>query len=164
MEWAIPRFRVLRREPSKGSLVGQVTTERVCEEIWIGDRYIGYLIIEDALIEGRWHRVEEGWSFIAGSFEALPSKLPQECSVLDGYWGQRAELVLMTAPVEWVWTAWTDADDHEHCSICWATIYTGAPDYLLHPSTGAACCVPCYDAYVVPRDLSFIEPRGSEAS
>lgn len=164
MEWAIPRFRVLRHEPSTGLLVGQVTAERVFKETWVGDRYIGYLLVDDSLVEGRWHRAEDGWGFSPKGAGALLPSPPEECAILDGYWGERAELVLATEPREWVRAVWTDADDHEHCGVCWATIYTDAPDYLIHASRGAACCVACYDTYVVPRDLGFIEPHGSETS
>jgi hypothetical protein len=110
---------------------------------------------------------------------------------LDGYWGERAELVF-DRKREWVCTTFKSVDaiefivdgkrmrsvlgqspiagaedvrrvadgwDHEHCAICWETIGS----YECEENTGFKdqnnewVCKRCYESYVVPKKLTFIE-------
>jgi len=77
-----------------------------------------------------------------------------EFDVLDGYWGDRAALVLDSC-LAWVPDEWTQADDHDHCAICWAHIYVTENRDHFASSTGKRVCAACYD-YVRSRSLDFI--------
>lgn len=85
--------------------------------------------------------------------------------VLDGYWGDRADLVLDTSLI-WNRHQWTDAADHDHCAICWATISTQekSEHFAARYPEGRRdrVCAPCYHNYVSKRALGFIPGAASD--
>ena len=136
-----------------GSPVGSVSFLAVGKETWVGDRHIGYLKLPDALVCGRWHTHDRCWQYapdVAATFS-----VGDTFSVLDGYWGERV-LIATDPTLDWPPAVWTDANDHDHCSICWATISTAAePHYYTNPTPDSVCAT-CYRQYVSQRDISFV--------
>ena len=163
---------------------------------WIGERWIAYIMLSsETLLEGRFVSVDvqqRTARFILNKKEDISYLRPGfEYEYLDGYWGERAELVLDRSRV-WSLTAFKSLDavefivegtrirgmwgqepmanaesvhrveggwDHEHCSICWETIgpYEGEENTGYRNQSGEWVCVRCYQSYVVPKKLDFIE-------
>jgi len=162
MELVFPRFHSSRREPETGLLVGRVSALQVFRETWIGDRYIGYLLHGGHLLGGRWHRVDGAWGFLPRERTSVVPLPPSEFEVLGSYWGERADLVLGTLPDQWSEETWSDPKEHGHCGICWETINSsGEQRYRRNAVSNDVCCIGCYESYVVPRSLGFIQPFGS---
>ena len=125
-------------------------------ETWVADQYLGFLKHGDSLFPGRWHSAGENWKFAldkSQTNEALPAS--DEFQILDGYWGERVELVLNTN-VAWQPERWEVQDDHDHCAICWATISSIENQTHFAASTGERVCNACYEGYVRTRALTFI--------
>ena len=136
-----------------GSPVGAIDVLTVGKETWVGDRYIGYLKRSDSLVFGRWHAHDRGWQFspnVAHSFT-----VGDNFSVIDGYWGERV-LIATDPTLKWSPSVWTDATDHDHCSICWATISTLAEPNYYQNATPDSVCAACYRKHVSQRDISFV--------
>ena len=91
-----PCFRVAQNPLSEPSeVLGFVTATTYGQERWVGDGWIGYLMVDMKLIPGRWHLRGDLWGFAPqnpGAVQALSAD--SEWTILDGYWGGRAELVL----------------------------------------------------------------------
>ena len=76
-------------------LVGSLTRTTHGREDWVGDEWIGFLKSDAKLVAGRWHRRGDLWEFVPEDPDHLKALVAQpEWEVLDGYWGERAELVL----------------------------------------------------------------------
>ena len=147
-----PTFSVAEVD-ANGAPLGSVDIVSVGKETWVGDRYLGYLKLKDSLIPGRWHNHDAGWRFAP---DEPATFLPgHNYSVLDGYWGERA-LIATDASLTWSTDAWTDINDHDHCSICWATISTIAESNYYQSSANDRVCSACYRNYVSQRDISFV--------
>jgi hypothetical protein len=91
-----PVFRVAEGGAGgQAGVVGTVTRTTHGRENWIGDEWIGFLKAGAKLVAGRWHRRGDLWQFAPESQDDLDAILAQsEWEVLDGYWGERAEVVL----------------------------------------------------------------------
>lgn len=203
-----PVFRVREAVPNQGrGAVGTVTETTPRRENWIGDNWIGFLKSDAKLIAGRWHRRGDLWEFAPEDANNLDVVLEQpEWEVLDGYWGERAEIVLdptrgwhrarftatdaiRTHGPDGVWLRpVTDADagspatvaraypasptdaeddtasaevveaawDHEHCTICWATLGRGGQVEGFVSEQRTWVCERCYIDFVEQRSLAFI--------
>ena len=153
-----PRFHIIRRDVDE--VLGSLTATTHGSETWVGDGQIGYLMSDGKFIFGRWRSREALWSFVPddqGVVDVLPPDT--EWVVLDGYWGERAELVF-DANRPWQ-KALHQQSDHNHCAICWQTLGQDgqAEGYVSHDATWICCG--CYESFVVPRSLDFI-PRPNE--
>jgi hypothetical protein len=160
---ALPRFHVqeIARQGASVILRGTVSSTGVGQETWIGDRYLGYLKRGDFLAPGRWHAAPGGWDFTLEREEDLGEiNGARDMEVLDGYWGERAELVLDTGIV-WKADRWTTPGDHDHCAICWATIADRDNADHFVATTGARVCCACHRDHVGRRGLGFIHPYGT---
>ena len=153
-----PTFNVIERRANDDgvSLFGTVSSTQFGNATWIGDRYLGFLKHGDVLIHGRWHMHGERWQFRVDASETN-EQVPAGnlFQILDGYWGQRAKLVL-DRNIVWRPEQWQDQDDHDHCAICWATISSSGNQAHFAAPTGERVCNACYDAYVHTRALAFI--------
>ena len=150
----LPTFKVIERHSDE--IVGSVSSTQLGDETWVADRYLGYLKQGDSLFFGRWHAAGQDWKFTLDKSETnedLPAS--DEFQILDGYWGERAELVLNTN-LDWQPDRWEIQNDHDHCAICWATISTIENQTHFCASTGQCVCNACYDSYVRTRALTFI--------
>ena len=179
----MPTFTVLHVDVDNGRLLGTVSTS--CH--WDGSGLeSGDLHIGEAIIEGRWTRRADLWIFQPvrrvisereGTVEVMPSpeSLPplgsnREFDVWDGYWGERAELVL-DRTLKWEARHWTaedqEAHDHRHCIFCWANIdgHVDAENcFQDFFDCGYPACPPCYRRFVEPRSLDFTPIGGPDGS
>lgn len=92
-----PVFRVGERAVREGTgVIGTVTRTTHGREDWVGDGWIGFLKTGARMIAGRWHRrPDDLWEFAPNNPVHLDAVWSQrEWEVLDGYWGERAQIVL----------------------------------------------------------------------
>jgi hypothetical protein len=152
-------------------------------ENWVSDHWLGVLVRDKQAVAGRWKASPEGWVFLLEDSAALGAFEPgARWDVLDGYWGERAEIVL-DASRRWHETTFAPSDavefrgggtrwqmsaadvagggvveggwDHEHCAICWETIDADRPEaYFSEPNKWV--CKECFEAFVRQRSLGFI--------
>jgi hypothetical protein len=154
-----PRFHIIRRDA--GEILGSVTSTTFGTETWVRDECLGCLMAEERFIFGRWHKGgyarRNFWAFVPDDPAVIERLLPDtEWAILDGYWGERAELVLDTTR-KWQRSLYDDSD-HDHCAICWQTLGQGGqPDGYVSEDATWICCR-CYESFVAPRSLDFI-PR-----
>lgn len=150
-----PRFLIIRRDADEA--FGSVTATTYGREIWVADGYIGSLMADEKLVFGRWNSRGDSWAFIPDDSGVIEILRPDtEWVVLDGYWGERAQLVL-DANRQWQKGSY-QGSDHNHCAICWETLGQGGQQdgYISQDTTWI--CSRCYQSYVQPRSLKFI-PR-----
>jgi len=150
-----PRFHIIRRDA--GEVLGSLTATTYGSEAWVGDGHIGYLMADDKFIFGRWHKRGDSWAFIPDDSRVIEILHPDaDWVVLDGYWGERAELVF-DANRKWQKALYQESD-HNHCAICWQTLGQGGqPQGYVSKDTTWICCG-CYESFVAPRSLDFIPP------
>ena len=147
-----PTFTVTELLPD-GSPAGTVDFLTIGESTWVGDRARGYLKLADSLISGRWHTHDRGWRFVAD--DPVTFSAGNTFPVIDCYWGERV-LIATDRTLEWSPAVWTDANDHDHCSICWATISTLVESNYYKSQTIDSVCEFCYGKHVSQRDISFV--------
>lgn len=155
---------------------------------WIGDHHVACLITDAGHFSwGRWHDIDQSsrQSRFAPDNPAELAKLQvgRSYPLLDGYWGERAELVLNVALVwrereyaaqDAVWcersrtlrpysgevpeggTLIKGGWDHEHCEICWETISQQTAPAAVFAEPNHWICKSCFQQFVVPRSLGFI--------
>ncbi len=182
-----PRFEVTEERSEPRAVFGCVSTTAYGRETWIGDGWIGYLMHGVTLIRGRWHRRGELWAFAPDSPGVTDAIRDQRgWSVLDSYWGERAELVLdryrewhrarfePTDAIQFkgtggVWlrqATGSAADggevvegawDHEHCEICWETLCPGGQAEGYVSPSHTWVCERCYSDFIARASLDFIQ-------
>jgi hypothetical protein len=182
-----PKFRVLEiEEGDEVTLLGSLTTTEYGSKTWISDGWFGFLLRDSEVSPGTWRAHDQQWVFVLESRQALDlfKKSAAQWDVLDGYWGERAEIVLDTTR-QWHKMLFQTSDavefrgeksrtrvraeaakaeegklikggwDHEHCAIQWETIDEDQPEaYFSEPDTWV--CEECFNRFVRPRSLRFI--------
>ena len=141
----------------KTHLVGQVSTEVYGGRNWIGEGWIGYIGRDgEPPVEGRWYQENDRWRFVSANPKTSKFEVGEQLQLYDGYWGERAYIVL--APLTWTEARFEAKEqwDHDHCGICWAAIDTRAPR-CFRSSERDVICPNCYDLYVQFQSLAFIE-------
>jgi hypothetical protein len=181
---ALPRFQVVQSELTR--VLGLVTATTYGRSTWVSDRWTGYLMEDMSLILGRWSDGADLWKFTPTSKDNVQVILGRnEWSILDAYWGERAEIVLdlhrhwhkarfrlmdairfrrkgsivMTKAEESEVAGAELVDggwDHEHCKICWDTLGQGGEEEGYLREDGIWVCRRCYDTFVEPHSLDFI--------
>jgi len=166
----LPKFRVetVSQEDIQTVIVGKVNRWK-----WIGEKHYAYLVLnKNILIEGRFRNVDEKTfkaTFIPESPVEREKIQPKKTyPYLDGYWGERVQLVLDNS------LSWTKADftisrrrdgskksikegwDHEHCDICWATISLHENISYMKSSNDDIVCLECFEKYVEKQCIDFI--------
>jgi hypothetical protein len=139
-------------------IVGNVSAQVYMGQNWIGERWIGYIGRDgEPPVEGRWVQEGERWRFVSENPRTSKFKVGEPLRLYDGYWGERAYIVL--APMNWTEARFEAKKqwDHDHCGICWATIDADAPRHY-RSSERDVICADCYGRYVQLRSLAFIEP------
>jgi hypothetical protein len=150
-----PRFHIIRL--GRNEVLGSVTATTYGRETWVEDGFIGCLMGGSTFVFGRWNNRGDSWAFIPDASGLLEILSPDtEWMVLDGYWGERAELVL-DASRQWQ-NATCEGSDHDHCAICWETLGQGGQPNGYVSKDATWICSRCYHSYVQPQSLEFI-PR-----
>jgi hypothetical protein len=146
-----PLFRI--RANASGEVVGAVTSTTFGKETWVDDGFLGYLMKDECLISGRWHKRGDSWGFVPHHKDVVETLRPDsEWQIIDWYWGERTALVLDSKRI-WI-KAEYKGQDHDHCAICWESIGAGGEGYVDDGATWV--CGQCHDSYVRTRSLGFI--------
>ena len=147
----------------KVELAGSVSAEIYLGQNWIGERWIGYIgRVGMPPVRGRWFSDGDRWRFITDERRSLDFHPDEPLQLYDGYWGERAYIVL--APMIWTEEQFVAKKDwdHDHCGICWGTIHSDAPKHF-RGSDRDIVCPDCYERYVVTRCLEFIQPTPNKS-
>lgn len=165
-----PEFRSASEQDSEDAVLGTVSATNYGDQVWIDDRHWGFLLADTVIIYGRWRARGDLWAFAPEkpSHVALILSRPQ-WQVLEGYWGERAEVVLDETR-KWQRKRFGSVEaapgyeDHEHCAIDWEVLGPDgqAEGYFNAPYTWV--CEHCYSEYVLPRSLAFIPPPSTRTS
>jgi hypothetical protein len=156
-------------------------------ETWVGENWIGCVHVEGTFVWGRFSSVDAGsrrCRFRPDTLDDLVRfQIGQAYPYLDGYWGERAELVLTDQPWQRArfeprdavrfttpeGVLMTEADrsweggervpggwDHAHCEICTEKLGAGGQPhgFLSPPRTWV--CERCYRQFVARRSLGFL--------
>ncbi len=159
-------------------------------ERWIGENHIACVVVDSMrFIWGRLAEVDLSAGnciIVADQCDELATlSNGQSYPRLDGYWGERAELVLDRSK-KWEERTFTPVDavaftidggnlvrkvsdgptaegdvvkggwDHEHCEICWATISRADNPTGIFAEPKHWICCDCYQRFVLPASLEFI--------
>ena len=105
-------------------LTGVISSDSFNGHKWVDDKWVGSLKIDDSLLFGRWHKQISDWKFVIDSEDYTKADffVGQEVELIDGYWGERVELVVDKS-IKWkeaIYLA-TEKRDHDHCLICRTT-------------------------------------------
>lgn len=141
----------------KAELTGAISSEEYLGKRWIGENWIGYIGREgEPPTRGRWFAEDGGWRFLSENAGASGYTAGESLTIYEGYWGERAYMVL--TPLTWMEQHYVakKEGDHDHCDICWATIFPDDPEYF-KSSEEDVVCPACYENFVLPRSLDFIE-------
>ncbi|MBP7744759.1 MAG: hypothetical protein KA383_01415 [Phycisphaerae bacterium] len=185
----LPTFTINRLE--HGRAIGTFD-----KPLWIGERHLGDLLLPDEqFVSGRFVNVDlqsHSAAFVPTAAEDISKLLPgMTYSRFDGYWGERAALVL-DRQRRWSQRVFEPVDavtfkrrsvtlvgkvtnqnlpeggrvikggwDHEHCSICWETISPQTDPIAMFSEPDHWVCRKCYENFVVPRSLDFIYVKDS---
>lgn len=158
---------------------------------WVGENWIAGLYLGGhRFMWGRFRDVDtetRTCSFTPDQVAELSELRPHDkYPIMDGYWGERAELVL-DENRSWQLTVFEPSDmvlfprqdgtsmgtrsspkapaggqvvpdgwDHEHCDICWQKIGCGGELAGYFSPPDAWVCAECYISFVVPRSLAFV--------
>jgi hypothetical protein len=153
-----PEFKIVEVNSPK-SLLGDIDRLKQGEEVWIEGNYLGYLLKESILVYGRWIKIKNRWRFTFNEGEGNKCDfiVNDTVSAIDGYWGERMELVIdpsyswklkqFQARKEW---------DHDHCEICWAKISETENKEHHCSNDNHPVCNQCYDQHVLKKDVSFV--------
>ena len=180
----LPRFAALK-------VLTDRCTGQFCLSPWVGENWItGFLLEGSRFLWGRFRDVNlaaRTCSFTPDSLAELVMLRPhQSYPFIDGYWGERAELVLDESR-SWKRAVFEASDmlllpgtggtsmgtrsspgeasggrvvsggwDHEHCEICNRKIGNGGEQEGFVSKPDAWVCLQCYKAFVVPRSLDFV--------
>ena len=178
----LPSITVTALEETRGKWTGRCHVDAYKQhdwfhlEVWIRDDVFVWLRVDD-----RDPRTGEA-CFVVMDDSPGPLQVGSNYRWLDGYWGERARLVLER------WHEWrrvrfalynhlvplpddsTITNDwiHEHCAVCWEKIAEYAAPYGYVDQDESWLCQECHDAYAVPRSIAFIPdhdlrtPSGSD--
>ena len=170
----------------RAGVIGAVTRTTHGQENWVGDGWVGFLRAGAKVIAGRWHQRADLWAFVPeNSDDVAAIRARTEWEVFDGYWGERAEIVLdhtrqwhkahfqptdavrLHGP-DGVWLRQAidtdnaggevvkDGWDHEHCAIRGETLGpAGQPEGYVSAQR-IWVCESCYLSFVERGSLDFI--------
>jgi hypothetical protein len=179
----LPRFQIL-------AILTDRCPGRFDPSSWVGENWItGLYLGGGRFLWGRFRDVDAAartCSFSPEHLAELSMLRPTESyPFMDGYWGERAELVLDESR-SWQRAVFEASDmvlfpgpggtsmgarsspdepaggkvtpggwDHEHCEICNTKIGCGGEPEGFFSPPDAWVCQECYNSFVVPRSLAF---------
>lgn len=156
-----PSFEITNIETANGtiSLLGSIDRTTQGKETWVADGAIGALLQDRKVAFGRWHKDSEWgrFQFDEGEKDKLKLNVGGHLAVLDGYWGERAELVYNVS-ITWMPITFkpNEKSDHEHCAILWETISDRENTIYYLGNARHPVCADCYQKYINNKDISFI--------
>jgi hypothetical protein len=140
-------------------LTGSISSDSFNGHKWVDDKWVGSLRINDSMVFGRWHKQNSDWKFVVDSEDNSKSdfSVGQEVELIDGYWGERVELVIDKS-IKWKETAFSEkgSNTHDHCFFCWATIAEIENRQYLLANERLAVCLNCFENYVRKGNFDFI--------
>ena len=169
----LPVLIVSAVRPEPPQLVGSVSRWQ-----WVGEGHIAYLYLGGTkFIEGKFRNVNEISRSVCFAFKH-PDRVPEiqpgeSIRYFDGYWGERALLVFDDS-LGWHERVFEPRDavktfhdghteeipggwDHDHCSICWATISQRENTTFVKSIHNDSVCMECYRLYVLAKSIDFIQ-------
>jgi hypothetical protein len=159
----IPWFQIRKVERTSARLIGSLSSTRYGSTVWVKPGWLGDLRVGNRFVSGRWSKAGFRWAFSledAAELELIgPAKRLQ---AFDGYWAERAEIVLNES-LSWACATWQDPTDHDHCCICWAPITTQENAVHYMANRNSRVCSACYSSYVQPHNIDFSELGGRAA-
>ena len=156
-----PEFKIKAiSKTDKGmELIGNISSNEFDGEKWIDDKWLGFLKENSSLFYGRWHKHNNNWKFVVSNEELLKTDFyeGQVFSAIDGYWGERIELII-DKNITWRETVYkfTADDNHEHCFFCWVIITEYENNKYMLANELIAVCLVCYETYVKKESFDFI--------
>jgi hypothetical protein len=140
-------------------LTGNISSDSFKGQKWVDDNWIGSLRIDNLIVFGRWHKQNSDWKFRVDFEDSskVNFSVGQEVELIDGYWGERVELVI-DKNIKWKEAAYsaTDRSDHDHCLICWATISEIENRQYMLANERTAVCLDCFETYIKQDSFGFI--------
>lgn len=169
----LPVFSVSDVHPDSPQLTGKVDRWH-----WVGEGHIVYLLLDDGLlVEGKFRNIREATKSVSFAFRE-PDSAPhiragESIRYLDGYWGERA-LIVLDRSLIWQELTFEPRDatrihldgkkeeipggwDHEHCAICWAKISQHEKPVFMESSEDDCVCLDCFRNHVEARSIDFAE-------
>ena len=127
------------------------------EQKWVDDDWLGFLLKDNVLFYGRWHKTENDvWDFVLlKQYDINLFQCGEVLDILDGYYGERAEIVLDKTRT-WKQELYTNQENHDHCNVCWATIDTKSEKNFMKSDKNDVVCMKCFKEYVKINSLNFI--------
>lgn len=157
-----PTFKINQIVKTEKSLelTGSISSDSFNGHKWVDDKWTGSLKVNESIVFGRWHKQNSVWKFAVDSEDTskVDFSIGQEVELIDGYWGERVELVIDKS-INWKEAAFsaTDRIDHDHCLICWATISEIENRQYTLANERTAVCLNCFETYVTKGSFDFIE-------
>jgi hypothetical protein len=157
------------------------------EPKWMGEQWCACILFPDnKLIWGRFASINAdnrtAIFTLDNANETALFQIDSEHEYLDGYWGERAELVFDTKR-HWLQTEFAPCDavrhlahgkteavtggwDHEHCEICWESISQFDEQKCGYKDQNNNwVCEKCFHSFVEPKKIDFInEPQQQNQS
>ena len=187
----LPRFEVL-------AMLADCCKGRFDLSPWVGDNWItGLYLGGNRFLWGRFRDVDgpaRTCSFSPNQVAELSTlRLNESYPFMDGYWGERAQLVLDESR-SWQRAVFEPSDmllvptpggsmgrpalpgepvrgqvapggwDHEHCEICNKKIGRGGEPEGFFSLPDAWLCQECHTAFVIPRSLAFVRVSSRDES
>lgn len=156
-----PRFKIneVIKTDKCLELTGSISSDSFNGHKWVDNKWVGSLRVEDSIIFGRWHKQHSEWKFVVDTEDnsKVDFFIGQEVELVDGYWGERVELVIDKS-IRWKEATYraTDRNDHDHCLICWATISETENKQYILANERIAVCLNCFENYVKNDSFDFI--------
>jgi hypothetical protein len=158
-EYGFPRLRIANKTVRGGRPYLDID---LISQLWVGENYYGDILIDyDHVVEGKFFQVRFDvmkCRFVCENEYEDSSFILEErvYPYLDGYWGERAEIVLSSRIWEKAQFIEKPNWDHDHCRICWATIDVHENTTYMKSNLEEEICTNCYENYVMKKDLSFV--------
>lgn len=156
-----PKFKIIQimKNENKLELIGTISSDSFKDHKWVDDKWVGSLKLNDSIIFGRWYKETNDWKFIVDKEDIAKANfaIEQEVELVDGYWGERVELVIDKS-IKWreaIYLA-TGKRDHDHCLICWARISEIENKHYLIANEQDAVCSDCFENYIKQVSFDFI--------
>lgn len=154
-----PKYKIVKIEDNGQSVVGNLNRTNQGKEKWIDKNYVGSLLKGHDIAFGRWFKEDDLWRFRfdENESEKLSLVIGELVYAVDGYWGERIELVY-NKNLSWANSIFKAEGnwDHDHCLICWGSISEQENTNYFIGNKKHSVCAECYENHVKATDISFV--------